>query len=193
MSLANYIKICDNLVSLMNPMVETVIHDVASNKIVYIAGSLSKRKLGDSSLLDRGGVDDIDKAIYPKTNFDGRLIKSISVHLDDNLLLCINCDISVFNKMQELSQLLLISPAHKKPNALFASDWQEKLNMSIHSYLQEKNLSFENLNNADKKSIVEHLFKLGAFNEKNAADYVAKTLKLGRATVFKYLKKVRSL
>lgn len=191
MSLAHYIKVCDNLVSLMNPIIETVIHDVVSNKIVYIAGSLSDRKVGDPSLLCKDGFEDIDRVIYPKINFDGKLIKSISVLLEDKWLLCINCDISVFNKMQEVSQLFLISRGDKKPSSLFVNDWQEKLNISVNRYLQEKNLSFENLNNADKKSIVEYLFKLGAFNEKNAANYVAKVLRLGRATVFKYLKNLR--
>lgn len=175
----------------MKPVMEVVIHDIAANKIVYIAGSLSKKKIGDSSLLHEDKFDDIDEVIYPKINFDGKLIKSISVLLEDKWLLCINCDISIFSRLQGLSQLFLTNYAKNQPNSLFANDWQEKLNITIHNYLQEKNLSFANLNNANKKSIIEYLFKLGAFNEKNAADYIAKTLNLGRATIFKYLKNLR--
>ena len=51
--------------------------------------------------------------------------------------------------------------------------------------------SFNNLTNVDKRNLVSYLYKMGAFGEKKAADYVAKILKLGRATVFKYLKEWR--
>lgn len=52
------------------------------------------------------------------------------------------------------------------------------------------NLGFSgrHLSQSDKKALAKHLFDLGAF----AADYVAKGLELGRATVFKYLKKWRN-
>jgi predicted transcriptional regulator YheO len=91
--------------------------------------------------------------------------------------------------MQELSSTLL--QMGNQPQSLFTNDWQEKLHVSIHSYLQNHNLSFDHLSQSDKKTLAKHLFDLGAFNEKNAADYVAKVLGLGRATVFKYLKEWR--
>lgn len=53
------------------------------------------------------------------------------------------------------------------------------------------NLSFDHLTQEHKKALTKHLFELGAFHEKNSADYVAKVLKLGRATIFKYLKEWR--
>ena len=93
--------------------------------------------------------------------------------------------------MQDLSLAILQNGINKKPRSLFANDWQEKLHISINAYLQKNNLSFDHLNNQSKKELAKHLFELGAFNEKNAADYVAKILKLGRATVFKYLKEWR--
>src|SRR5690606_13618971 len=160
--------------------------------ILYIKGSLSRRKPGDQSLLHTDKMADVDKIIYPKINFDGRLVKSISVVLEAKWLLCINCDVSVFSQMKTLSHVLLKKHESEKPKSLFTNDWQEKLNMSIHSYLQTHHLLFENLNNVNKKMLVRHLFELGAFNEKNAADYVARTLNLGRATVFKYLKELRA-
>ncbi len=36
-----------------------------------------------------------------------------------------------------------------------------------------------------------YLFDIGAFHEKNAADYVANVLNMGRATIFNYLKEFR--
>lgn len=191
MTLSKYIQICDAIVTLIDPLIEVVIHDIGTNTIAYINGSLSLRKVGDQSLLNTKNLSDIHKITYPKINHDGKLIKSISVVLEEKWVLCINYDISVFGKMQDLSLLILQNDINKQPKSLFANDWQEKLHLSIHAYLQKNNLSFDSLSNQDKKSIAKHLFELGAFNEKNAADYVAKILKLGRATVFKYLKEWR--
>ena len=190
MSLSNYIPICDAIVRLMDPLVEIVIHDITQGGIAYINGKLSNRKIGDASLLDPERLNNIDQIVYPKVNFDGKLIKSVSVILEDKYLLCINCDISIFNKMQELSSALLKMAG--QPQSLFTNDWQEKLHVSIHLFLQSNNLSFDHLSQNDKKALSKHLFDLGAFHEKNAADYVAKVLGLGRATVFKYLKEWRN-
>lgn len=186
MILSNYIPICDAIVRLMDPLIEIVIHDIAKMSVAYINGKLSNRKVGDASLLGPEGFSKVDQIVYPKLNFDGRLVKSVSVILENKYLLCINCDVSIFNKMQELSSALL--QMGNQPQSLFANDWQEKLHVSIHGYLQNHNLSFDHLTQNTKKALAKHLFELGAFNEKNAADYIAKVLGLGRATVFKYLK-----
>lgn len=188
--LSNYIPICDAIVRLMDPLIEVVVHDINQNRIVYIHGKLSKRKVGDARLLDIEELKHIDQIVYPKVNFDGRLIKSISVLLEEKWMLCINCDISIFNKMQDLSSALL--QMGNQSQSLFTNDWQEKLHVSIHSYLQNHNLSFDHLSQNHRKTLTKHLFDLGAFHEKNAADYVAKVLGLGRATIFKYLKEWRN-
>lgn len=193
MALANYTTICTAFVRLMDPLLEIVIHDLKSNKIVYINGSLSQRKVGDPSLLDIESLElsNIDEVIYPKINFDGKLIKSISVPLEGRWLLCINADISIFSKMKILADTLIGSSISAQPHSLFANDWQEKLHIAINDYLQKHGLLFDHLSSAERKSLVHHLFIMDAFNEKNAADYVAKILSLGRATVFKYLKEWR--
>lgn len=188
--LSSYIPICDAIVRLMDPLIEIVIHDVNQNSIAYINGKLSKRKVSDESLLDAKELKHVDQIVYPKINFDGRLIKSISVILEEKWMLCINFDVSIFNRIQELSSVLLHTG--NQPQALFASDWQEKLHVGIHSFLQNHNLLFDHLSQNDKKALAKHLFELGAFHEKKAADYVAKVLHLGRATVFKYLKEWRN-
>ena len=98
----------------------------------------------------------------------------------------------VFSKMQELSSALLQKNMNDQPSSLFTNDWQEKLHASIYYYLQNYSLSFNKLKQQEKKELAKYLFELGAFKEKNAVDYVAKILKLGRATVFKYLKEWRN-
>jgi predicted transcriptional regulator YheO len=199
MKISGYIPICNAIVSLLKPLVEIVIHDLQTDKIIFIAGDLSKRNIGDPSLLDIDMHDiekKIEQIIYPKLNFDGRLVKSISVPLKENeqikALLCINCDVSVFSQMQSLSQIMLPNLEVEKPNMLFKNDWQERLHLAVHNSLKEKNWSFESLVPRQKKILVHELFIAGAFAEKNAADYIAKILDMGRATLFKYLKEWRN-
>lgn len=190
MTLSNFIPICNAIVTLMDPLIEIAIHDITTNKISYINGKLSKRNVGDDSWLNVEDLSNIEQITYPKINYDNRLIKSISVRLEDQYILCINCDVSIFNKIQVLSETLL--QMDNQPKTLFFNDWKEKLHTSIHSFLQANNLSLDCLLQKDKKRLARHLFDLGAFDEKNAADYIAKILGLGRATIFKYLKEWRT-
>ncbi|MBS0236686.1 MAG: PAS domain-containing protein [Proteobacteria bacterium] len=193
MNLSHYIAICNAIVLLLDPLVEIVIHDLKTNKICYINGNLSKREVGDPSLINVAELEqNIDQLTYTKLNFDGRLVKSISVPIDDNILICINCDVSVFTQMLELSQRFVAFPNSSRPDSLFRNDWQERLNLTIHGFLQAHSLQFDNLNGKQKKEAIKYLWSCGAFQEKHAVDYVAKTLGLGRATVFKYLKEWRS-
>ena len=193
MNISLYIPLCDSMVLLLKPLVEIVIHDLSSETIYYINGELSKRKVGDPSLLEPEEFEEtIDKIVYPKINFDGRLIKSISVPIDNKWLICINADISIFNQMKELGDRLLNTQHINQPESLFKNDWQEKVHVALHEFLQQQGWNFDLLTNQQKKEITKHLFDCGAFSEKNAADYIARVLQLGRATVFKYLKEWRN-
>ena len=187
-----YTPICNALVLLFNPLVEIVIHDLSSETICFVSGHLSKRKVGDHSLLNKNDIEkNLSQITYPKLNFDGRLIKSISVPLDNQWLMCINCDVSVFTQLQQLSETFLQPNQTVMPDSLFKNDWQEKLHQGIHHFINEHDWHFNQLNHRQKKEIVYYLFQQGAFSEKNAADYIANALDLGRATIFNYLKNWR--
>ena len=174
-------------------MIEVIVHDLVSGEIYYINGGLSKRKVGDLSLLEPSEFEkNIDQITYPKINFDGRLIKSISVPVDNKWLICINADASVFSQMKNLGEVFLNTIKESQPESLFKNDWQEKLHVAIHDFLKDQGLKFDELNQFQKKMLTKYLFELGAFAEKNAADYVANILGLGRATIFKYLKEWRN-
>ncbi len=75
----------------------------------------------------------------------------------------------------------------EKPKALFKDDWQEKINQTIHLYLNDHHLSLKSLTRTEKKKLIEYLHKLGVFNVKNAASYIAKILNVSRATIYNYL------
>ncbi len=189
MGFSQYIPLCNAIVLLLKPLIEIVIHDLSTDTIVYIEGELSKRQLDDSSLLAKDAFEnDLNQIIYPKLNFDGRLIKSISIPLESRWLLCINCDVSIFSQMQRLSEDFVAIPQSSQPKSLFKHDWQEKMHMAVHGFINEKNWRFDALTQKQKKEVVHYLFQQGAFEQKNASDYIANTLGIGRATIFNYLK-----
>lgn len=193
MKLATLIPLCDALTRLLDPLVEVVVHDLTTNRIIHKSGALSKRQAGDPSLLSPDELEgDLSQIIYPKVGFDGRLIKSVSVPIENTWLICINCDVSVFSAMKKLSEPFLAMSALEGPKSLFKNDWQERLHRAIHDFVTSRHLSFAKLNQRQKKDIIKHLYDQGAFVEKNAADYVARALSVGRATVFNYLREWRT-
>lgn len=193
MVLSDYKKLCDAFVGLIHPVIEVVIHNIRSNKICYINGTISGREVGDSSLLDIELLkqNGLESTQYAKLNFNGRLVKSISIAISSEYIICINCDISVFQQMQSLSEHF-IECKRSGPTALFKDDWQEQMHTIIYKFLRENLWNFNELKAAQKKAIVHHLFKSEVFKKKKAADYVAKVLGIGRATIFNYLKEWRA-
>lgn len=194
MNFDKYFAIGNGLVELMDPLVEVVIHCVRTDKIIFINGSLSNREIGDPSLLG-SDLSSIEEGVYAKLNFDGRLLRSISIPLKENDimvgLMCINYDITMFQELHNLTNVFLGKSLTVRSDALFKNDWQDKIHQIIHQILQEKKLSFNELTNLNKKELVHQLYELGAFSEKNAADYIAKILSVSRATIFNYLRVCR--
>ena len=180
---------------LLYPHAEVVIHDIRKNQIAAIFHPISKRRVGDPSLLTQEEMNMLEDSVgpYEKINWDGKKLKSVSSILRDDKgnavgMLCINLDISALEKMNNLiasfiSQELLTS----QPPPLFKEDWQEKVNKYIHTYLAEHHLSLESLNRSEKKELIEHLHHIGAFTAKNAALYIAQILGVSRATIYNYL------
>jgi len=193
--LKQYMVIGQAIVDLMDPLVEVVIHDIETNKIVFIAGSLSGRKKEDESLLEdtiHQNEDDFVNKIYSKMNTNGQLIRSISIPIYHQTklisLMCINFDISIFETMNALTTTILTKQLSRQPDTLFKNDWQEKINQFIHCKVRSDNKKIDSMSNKEKKEIVLTLFNNGAFTEKKAADFIAKILHMSRATIFNYLK-----
>jgi len=195
--LVPYRPIAEAISLLLFPHAEVVIHNLKTGCIEAIFNNLSKRAIGDDSLLDEIKQLSDTQNVFPpyfKSNWDGRKIKSVTAVLRNPHgkaigLLCINLDISKFEEMQ-LFILDLIKPAEEKPNFLFKNDWKEKINIYVSSYLKQHALRLESLNKAEKKKLLLALHEEGAFNTKNAASYVADVLQISRATVYNYLKDI---
>jgi D-arginine utilization repressor len=192
----NFLPTAEAIQRLLHPYAEVVIHDIKHNKIAAIFHPFSKRRVGDASLLTSEEMNGLDDCIgpYEKLNWDGNKLKSISsVIRDENGhaigLLCINLDISKLIKInQEMLAFIQGGPLISQPTPLFKDDWQEKINQYVHAYLQERHLNLESLTRDEKKALIEHLNKIGAFTGKNAAAYVAQIIGISRATVYNYLR-----
>lgn len=181
---------------LLHPHAEVVVHDLKQNKIVAIYQPFSKRRVGDSSLFTKEEeMATLEDCVgpYEKTNWNGNKLKSVSsVIRDENNkavgMLCINLDISIFEKVNNLiSAFVNCEQLVSQPAPLFKDDWQERINNYIHNYLQQHHLRLESLKRHEKKQLIEHLYKIGAFTGKNSAHYIAQVIKVSRATVYNYL------
>ncbi|MCD5362074.1 helix-turn-helix transcriptional regulator [Chromobacterium aquaticum] len=197
--LSRYQSITDAIATLFYPYAEVVLHDLATQSVAYIANNFSKRELGDDSGLEEleNTPDATVIGPYEKLNWDGRKLRSISVVLRDDAgaalgMMCVNLDISVFEGARAALDLFLSgSKLVAQPALLFEDDWQERINRFIHGWLQQRQLSLSILNREHKRELVEALLHEGAFRGKNAANYVANVLGMGRATVFKHLKELK--
>jgi D-arginine utilization repressor len=190
-----YKTIAEGIGLLLSPYAEVIIHDFKTKCIRFIYNNLSKRKIGDESLLDEMETLSASQDVfspYFKINWDGRKMKSVSIVLKNRAekpigLLCINIDVSKWEQMHCFI-LDFIESKIEKPDFLFKNDWREKINVYVTSYLTDHGLCFESLDRKDKKKLLLELMKEGAFNTKNAASYIADVLKISRATVYNYLK-----
>jgi len=192
-------SVADGIAALFFPSVEVVIHDVAAGKVAYIANNLSKRKPGDDA-----GLDDLQGETlapvtgpYEKLNWDGKKMRSVSISTGDETtagyLLCINLSTAIFEEARNALELFLsVTRLQPQPEQLFRDDWQESINTFLHEWLRKKQISLATMTREHKRELVLDLHKEGAFRAKNAADYIAGVLSLGRSTVYKYIREVRA-
>jgi predicted transcriptional regulator YheO len=198
-SLARYRAVADGIVQLFPPYAEVVIHDLGTQTVVYVANNQSKRELGEDSSLDDIEFDPDESVIgpYEKLGWDGRKIRSVSIVVRSEAgqpigVMCINFHIAALEQAKQALDLLVSSAVlQAQPEKLFQDDWQERVNIFLNHWLQERRLALSMLTREHKRALIEALHEEGAFKGKSAANYVAKVLSIGRATVFNYLKELR--
>ena len=191
-----HILVCDAIALLFQPYAEVVLHDLATETVVHISGNFSKREIGEPSLISEIGFKEADGIIgpYEKVNWDGRRIKAISAVLRDRTgkaigVLCINADVSDFHAALRTLNALVRVPARDKPEGLFKEDWHERVNEYVQQWTTTRGLTISTMSRTDKQALVIALSSDGAFGGKNAASYISRILGMGRATVYKYLRK----
>jgi predicted transcriptional regulator YheO len=193
--LAAYTHICDAIALLFQPYAEVVLHDLATETVVYLTNSFSTRELGEPSLIHEIDFEPSDRIIgpYEKVNWDGRRIKSVSAVIRAGEkaigILCINVDVSHFHAViSTLEALVSVPQSQEKPASLFKDDWHERVNEYIQSWIRKRGLSVAELGRREKQQLIMDLAGVGAFGGRNMASYISRVLGLGRATVYNYLK-----
>jgi predicted transcriptional regulator YheO len=167
LELSRYINVAEAISKLLSPFAEVVVHDLSTNKIEAIFNSISKRKVGDSSYLDHINLETYDELSnvigpYEKLNYDGRKLKCIISIIRDNTgvavgTLCINLDISVFDKYQGILQLFLTNndkEMSQKSQSLFKDTLYEQINNFVQKYCLNHSLSIDNLTRLQKKNLI---------------------------------------
>lgn len=190
----NYLNISRAIASLLAPLVEVVVHDLKRHKIAFIAGHPGVRKIGEPSHLS---PEDLKQPLgvigpYKKVGEAGSEQKSISVVLGDKedqpaYMLCINLRIAELVEAKDLLTSLLSLDQTKALSDHFTENWQDKINVFIKNYLSQRSSSVRQLTREEKKDLVLALRDHGGFNGKNAAQYIADSLKISRASVYNYL------
>ncbi len=194
--LAAYTHICDAIALLFQPYAEVVLHDLATETVVYLTNTFSKRELGEPSLIHEIDFEPSDRITgpYEKVNWDGRRIKSVSAVIRAGekaiRILCISVDISHFHAViRTLEALVSVPQAQEKPASLFKDDWNERVNEYIQSWTRKRGLSVAELGRREKQQLIMELAGDGAFSGRNKATYVSRVNGLGRATENNYLKR----
>ena len=192
-----YEPLIQAIVELFHPFAEAAVHDLKKGKVVAIFHNISRRKVGDPSPLKELKIPTNDLPAYfkpyYKSNWDGQPLKCISVTIRNKKgkpigLICINVDVSFFQEGHRLLEAFLkTEKLTENPVELFGT-FENQASRLIQEYLTTHHLSLLHLNRDQKKEIVQELFQKGIFNFKNAAPFIAKKLRLSRATVYNHLR-----
>jgi predicted transcriptional regulator YheO len=199
-SLRPHFAVAQGIAALFTPFVEVAVHDLASDSVACVVNPFSPRKVGDpSDLKGSRFADDVDVlGPYEKVNFDGRLIKSISIVLRDAALrpiglMCINADVTEFDAVRRmLHGFLGAAESTDSAIALFKEDWHERINRFIAAWTAEQATTIARLDRAGRRALIEALFVNGGFEGKRAPEYVAAILGISRATIYGELARLRT-
>lgn len=198
--LTPYFAVAEAVAALMRPLVEAVVHDMASDSVAHVAGAFSPREPGDPSDLQEIEFAPGAQVVgpYEKVNFDGRRIKSISVVLREADgtaigLLCINADLTAFEGVQRLLHgLLSTGQAPSAAVAAFQDDWHERINRFVAAWTAERGVTLDRLDRTGRRELIAAIAAAGGFEGRRAAAYVARMLGVSRATVYNELAALRA-
>jgi predicted transcriptional regulator YheO len=180
---------------LLSPHAEVVLHDPATDRIVAIWNPLSRREVGESSLLgELDGLAETGRDVYgpyPKSLPDGRRLSSVSAVLRDadgkaGLVLCVNVDRTAF---EEAGRILaaFAAPVAQQPRVLFERDWTETLNELVGDFVRDRGVPVERLSRDDRMELIGRLEAAGVLSQRRSVPTVARALKISRSALYQLL------
>lgn len=204
--LAHYVNMAQVLGEMFAPILETVVHDLRNPEHSIVAiynGDLTGREVGDGAtnlgrrLLD-GDFPDVVVG-YENKSPNGQKLKSSSLAIrdDDGTLigvLGLNMNVTYFEQFGSFIEQFISSKRsdhvtsperfETAPNSM--STPREDIQQAIRHYITSRNWNSQQLSYADKREIVEHLYKNGYFKSRGAVTIIADELGLTRPSVYNY-------
>ncbi len=205
MNLEILLKICDFLSQALGSTTEVVLHDIIEDKIIFISnGDLTGRKLGERSephaikiFNERALNSNKDYLIgYRSLSETGYALRSSSLFFSDEegqlrYTLCINQDVTLVNTLQKFLESSFGTSsitASLKP----ASQTIEQYTLDMIVDEVESAKPFHMDSRESKIAILRSLDKKGVFEVHGSVPKVCEVLQMAPATVYKYLKEIRS-
>lgn len=189
---------------------EIVLHDFRNldKTIVKIRNSAITGRNEQSGITDFAlnilknmGKYDGQNGIYGyRTSAPGdKILKSYSQFIRDNDgkivgMLCVNIDITMFEKMKEHIDWIMDFPAEneKKVQENFSLDMRDMMKLKMEDVLADYNCELIRLTQAEKKEIIVRLDNQGIFLLKGSVPLTAEKLAMSEASVYRYLKELNN-
>jgi len=189
---------------LFSPFCEVVIHDFTDfeHSIVCIEGNVTNRQVGGAAtdlLLAKASQGDTDEDLYNYLTSlpGGRLMKSCTVFLRDEGgaaygAFCVNFDITAFVGMSKVMMSFVATEERGDVVETFSNDIEDTIHSIVADTLHELGQALP-LNGRDEKiELIARLSEKGVFQVKKSVSILADQLGLSRATVYNYLREVRT-
>ena len=199
--ISDYGAVCKLIARLYPGQVEVVLHDLRTGRVAAIEGDISKRAVGDESLVDTGTLEaDLDDADiigpYSQTNWDGENLRSFTAVLRNGEgspsgLICVNMRTAAFSAAADLLAVFTATDPAPRSSALFAQDWREAANGIISEVLSQRGVTLVTARRDDKVALVAALDRAGILEMRGSPDYAAKALGMSRASIYNLLKDAR--
>ena len=180
---------------LLGPDTELALHDLKTRELVYIVnGGITGRDAGyrmESSVYDAilELVDENGLVIgYPSRSREGKTLRASHIVLRDAdgkpaALLCINQDTSKWEAVRDLIDAMISSRSEN-----YIQTMTRRVIMDVVEQAKPVNLE----NKEVKLGILQKLESKGVFSVKDAVPIVCKTLSISQATLYNYLRELRS-
>lgn len=199
--LQHYINMAEVLGEMFAPVLEVVVHDLRHPEDSIIAiynGHITGREVGGSvtdlgrRLMEHNFPDKLVN--YPNESPNGARLKSSSLAIRNATgeligVVGFNLDITYFEQFDRfLKQIVSTQRSQYVTEAEHFGETSpsEDIRAAIHDYLVARNWNARTLSNADKREVVEHLYRQGFFKNRGAVSIIARELSLSRPSIYNY-------
>lgn len=187
---------------MLGPILEVAVHDLRTPEHSIIAifnGHVTGRGVGDGAT-DLGrrrlqGEEIPDKMIgYANVSPSGQKMKSSSLAVRNDAgeligAMCLNLDVSFFNRYEAfIRQLTSTYDDERLENGedFGGTTPREDIQEAVEGFLIERGWISRPLSHAEKREVVEHLYREGHFKKRGAVTIIADELGLVRSSVYNY-------